>query len=42
METIESGDLSGDLENRVSEESGVNGENEYLDEYGGLGQPIVT
>ena len=36
MENFESRDLSGDFENEASENACVNGENEYLNEYGGL------
>ena len=42
METFESGDLSGDFENRASKKVPVNSKNEYLNESGGLCQPIVT
>ena len=41
METFESGDLSRDFENGASKNTRVNGKNEYLNEYGGLCQPIV-
>ena len=42
METFESGDLSRDFENGASKNARINGENEYLNEYGDLGRPIVT
>ena len=42
METFESRDISGDFENGASKNARVNGEDEYLNEYGGLCQPIVT
>ena len=40
--TFESGDLSGDFENGASKNTHVNDENEYLNEYEGQCQPIVT
>ena len=42
METFESGDLSGDFENGANKNANVNDEDKYLNEYGGLCQPIVT
>ena len=39
-ESFESGDLSRDFGNGASKNALVNGEYEYLNEYGGLGQPI--
>ena len=42
METFESGSLTGDFENEAVRNIRVNGENEYLNEYGGLFQSIVT
>ena len=41
METFETRYLSGDFENGASKNARVNGEDEYLNEYGGLCQPIV-
>ena len=41
METFESGNLSGDFENGSSKNVHVKGKHEYLNEYKGLGQPIV-
>ena len=42
VKVFESGDVSGDCENRGSENTCVNSENEYLNEYGSLCQPLFT
>ena len=41
MKTFESGDLSGDFEKGAIKNARVNGEDEYLNEYRGVYQPIV-